>query len=278
MHMRTAQRNNNLDKSYRYNCITAHGGNARGTRIRCFSLVWPSTGTGRWCSPRGSGGSAAWGTSGMSKFAMLRRPAPEPPAAGRTFSARRPVSERGSDSGFGWTDRGEVGWTLVGQNGICCGQGFAKMRSGWPAGWWNGARKVWDFPHLWGFLTFTKVLPCYTSIWSEKKACVTWKRLIFQWNKDSRNILLQQPCCALTSPPPWAPELPQHTLPLPENNAAQSWTQPAICWGELFIFSHSQLWGLGYDTAILGTFGSPWQIFPFAWAARAPTLSMPWKS
>lgn len=30
---------------------------------------------------------------------------------------------------------------------------------------------------------------------------MTWKRLIFQWNKDSRNILLQQPCCALTSPP-----------------------------------------------------------------------------
>lgn len=210
MRMRTAQRNNNLDKSYRYNCITAHGGNAGGTRIRCFSLVWPSTGTGRWCSPRGSGGSAAWGTSGMSKLAMLRRPAPEPPAAGRTFSARRPVSEQGSDSGFGWTDRGEVGQTLVGQNGIRCGQGFAKMRSGWPAGWWNGARKIWDFPHLWGFLTFTKVLPCYTSIWSEKKACVTWKRLIFQWNKDSRNILLRQPCCALTSPPVGTGAPPTH--------------------------------------------------------------------
>lgn len=99
------------------------------------------------------------------------------------------------------------------------------------------------FSHLQCFPpTFTEIHPCCTQIWIEKNTV---------WHGECEFLVEQReweysvPTAVCSHSPWWAQHSQQHAAFSPARDRVQSSIQPAICWGDLVIFSHLQLWGLG---------------------------------
>lgn len=138
-----------------------------------FSLVGFSTGTGGWCSRRGLQGGNAQGIFGMSKLAIPRRHALDPPAVGRTFGVRKQVSEPSTSScqrgfGPGWTDLGYAHGITMGR-ALRTGQQDGELMQ----------KKAGNCPIFGFFPHFYRNSPMLYSDLARKEGCMTWKRLIF---------------------------------------------------------------------------------------------------
>lgn len=99
--------------------------------------------------------------------------------------------------------------------------------------------KAGIFSHLLCFpLTSTENHPCCTLIWVEKKAV---------WHGECEFLVEQReweysvPTAVCSHSPWWAQRSQQRAAFSPARDRVQSSIQPAICWGDLVIFSHLQL-------------------------------------
>lgn len=208
-------KNNNIDKSDSFNRFIACGGDVSGGHRLgvgdVFSLLCRS-------APVPEAGAAGV----VRRAAMCREPLGRASLPCRDDVRWPPRLWEGlSVRGNRWVKQARIPakevWVLGGQTrgdiGPCRGQGFANQ----PAGWWHGARESRKFPHLCFFPHFYSNLSMLRLDSARKEGCLPWKRLIFHWNKESRNNLLQLLCYTLALPSmgTTAPTT-HHFLPLQE--------------------------------------------------------------
>lgn len=198
----TTQKNNNRDKSDSCNCFIACGGDVSGGYNLGAGSVFLSCAVQhqyrRLVQPAGFAGQQCAGHLWGEQACHAETTCTGPPSCRKDFQCK----ETGEWTGCKLLPRRFRSWLdRPGTISVPChGQSFTKMCSAQWAGWWTSARESRKFPHLCFFShvyrnPFTLRLDLDT-----KEGCVTWKRLIFQWNKESRNILLQLLCYMLTLP------------------------------------------------------------------------------